>query len=105
MVSYGARRGRTKIRIKNKRVRTIIFTLVIILSLFAWAPWMDNKAIHDRVIQVKADKDGTMGWVTQPDGTREYTLICDYNVMWFPFGRYVASCEGGYFVTFWGKIL
>jgi len=30
-------------------------------------------------------------------------LICDYNVMWFPFGRWVASCEGGYYVTFWGK--
>jgi len=24
--------------------------------------------------------------------------------MWFPFGRWVASCEGGYYVTFWGQI-
>lgn len=29
--------------------------------------------------------------------------MCDYNVMWFPFGRWVASCEGGYYVIFWGK--
>ena len=66
---------------------------------------MDNQAIHDKEFEEKAHMDGTMGWVTQQDGTMEYTLICDYNVMWFPFGRYVASCEGGYFVTFGGKIV
>jgi hypothetical protein len=66
---------------------------------------LDNQAIHDRVFEEKAHIDGTMGWVTKPDGTREYTLICDYNVMWVPFGRWVASCEGGYFVTFWRKII
>ena len=92
------------LRIK-KRDKVIILTIVLILLLLVWAPWMDNQAIHDRVFKEKADKDGTLGWVTQPDGSREYKLICDYNVMWFPFGRYVASCEGGYFVTFWGKII
>jgi hypothetical protein len=48
--------------------------------------------------------DGTMGWVDYPNGTKKYELICDYNVMWTPFGRWVASCEGGYYVTFWDKI-
>ena len=85
--------------------RAIILTAVVITFVFVWAPWMDNQAVHDRVFEEKAHKDGTMGWITQQDGTKEYTLICDYNVMWFPFGRYVASCEGGYFVTFWGKII
>jgi hypothetical protein len=88
----------------KKNTKIIILTLLA-LFLLILAPWMDNQAIHDRVFQEKAHKDGTMGWVIQPDGTREYTLICDYNVMWFPFGRWVASCEGGYFVTFWGKII
>lgn len=89
-----------------ERNTKIIFMLAsLALFLLVWAPWMDNQAIHDRVFEEKAYKDGTMGWVTQQDGTREYTLICDYNVMWFPFGRWVASCEGGYFVTFWGKII
>ena len=92
------------VRIK-KRGKTIILTIVLILLLLVWAPWMDNQAIHDRVFKEKAHKDGTMGWVIQPDGTSEYTLICDYNVMWFPFGRWVASCEGSYFVIFWGKII
>ena len=89
----------------NDRYKTIILTIVFILFLLFWAPWLDNQAIHDRVFEEKAHIDGTIGWVTKPDGTIEYTLICDYNVMWVPFGRWVASCEGGYFVTFWGKII
>ncbi len=83
----------------------IICSALLLLLLLAWAPWMDNQAIHDKVFQEKAHKDGTMGWLLQPDGTIEYTLICDYNVMCFPFGRLVASCEGAYYVTFWGRIL
>ena len=89
----------------NDQYKPIILTIIFILFLLFWAPWLDNQAIHDRVFEEKAHIDGTMGWVTKPDGTREYTLICDYNVMWVPFGRWVASCEGGYFVTFWGKII
>ena len=54
--------------------------------------------------QERAHKDGTMGWLIQPDRTKEYTLICDYNVLWVPFGRYVGR-KGSYFVTFFGKIL
>jgi hypothetical protein len=66
---------------------------------------LDSKEIHDRVLREKADKDGTMGWVVYPNGTRVYDLICDYKVTWLPFGRWVASCEGGYYVTFWNMIL
>jgi len=87
----------------KKKNKIILIVSLLILVLFMWATWMNNKAIHDKVFQEKAHKDGTMGWVVQPDGAKEYTLICDYNVMWFPFGRYVASCEGGYFVTFLEK--
>ena len=79
--------------------------LIVILIILAWAPWLNNQTIADRVFQEKADKDGTMGWVIGTDGRKEYRLICDYQVMWFPFGRYVASCEGGYFVTFYGQII
>lgn len=37
-------------------------------------------------------------------GVEDGVLICDYKVMWFPFGRYVASYEGGYYVKFYGQI-
>ena len=89
----------------KKNIKIIFILTLLALFLLVWAPWMDNQEIHDRVFQEKAHKDGTMGWIIKPDGTREYTLICDYNVMWLTFGRWVASCEGGYFVTFWGKII
>ncbi|MEA3314192.1 MAG: hypothetical protein U9Q18_07440 [Caldisericota bacterium] len=81
---------------KNAKI-TLIITLVVMLLLI-WAPWMNNQAIHDRVFKEKARIDGTIDKQTGE-------LICDYTVMWLPFGRWVASCEGGYFVTFWGKIL
>jgi hypothetical protein len=86
------------------------FQLFIILGflfvlLLAWAPWLDDEKIHDRVLEEKARIDGTMGWVTYPNGTKRYELICDYKVRWLPFGRWGASCEGGYYVTFWNKII
>ena len=89
----------------NKKTKFIILLTLLVFFLLFWAPWMDNQEIREMVLQDKAHNDGTMDWVMQPDGTREYTLLCDYVVMWFPFGRWVASCEGGYYVTFWGKIL
>lgn len=89
----------------KKNTKIILVLALLVLMLLAWDPWIDNQAIHDRVFQEKAHKDGTMGWVIYPNGTKQYELICDYKVMWFPFGRWVASCEGGYYVTFWGKIL
>ncbi|MCJ7816871.1 MAG: hypothetical protein MUP55_03350 [Candidatus Aenigmarchaeota archaeon] len=81
----------------KRNFKILIIALLIILVLLAWAPWLDNQAIHDRVFQEKARIDGTIDRQTG-------NLICDYNVMWFPFGRWVASCEGGYYVTFYGKI-
>ena len=75
----------------------IVTSTLLILTLLAWAPWLDDQAIHDRVILEKARIDGTIG--------QNGNLICDYSVMWVPFGRWVASCEGGYFVTFYGEIL
>jgi len=85
--------------------KIIVFTLLLILFLLAWAPWLNDDEIHDRVFQAKAQKDGTYARVIYPNGTIRYELICDYKVVWLPFGRYVASCEGGYYVTFWGQIV
>jgi hypothetical protein len=94
--------GKT-ITMKNY-IKIAISLILTLLFLIAWAPWMDDQAVHDRVFRAKANIDGTMGGVTYPNGTKRYQLICDYKVSWIPFGRWVASCEGGYYVTFWGKI-
>jgi hypothetical protein len=71
----------------------VLFLAIIVLMLLAWAPWMADKAIHDKVFEEKAWIDGTIDKQTGE-------LICDYTVSWFPFGRWVARCEGGYFATF-----
>jgi len=80
--------------------RTMIpaIVLVVFLALLAWAPWLDNAEIHDNVFAERAHIDGSIDRQTGD-------LICDYKVGWFPFGRYAASCEAGYFVTFWGQML
>ena len=81
---------------RNKKI--IIATIIILIIIVAWAPWLDNQSLHDKVFEERAEIDGTIDKYTGE-------LICDYNVMWAPFGRWVASCEGGYYVTPWGNIL
>lgn len=89
----------------DARILALAAILTFGSGLLLWAPWLDGHELQDRVLREKAEKDGTMGWVIMPDGSSEYTLICDYKVTWAPFGRWVASCEGGYFVTAWGAIV
>jgi len=89
----------------SPKILALAAILTLAVALLAWAPWLDDNELHDMVLREKAEKDGTRGWVIMPDGSMEYTLICDYKVNWVPFGRWVASCEGGYFVTPWGQIL
>lgn len=72
--------------------------LVMALLLLALAPWLDDQEVHDKVFEERAWKDGTIDRETGE-------LICDYIVSWAPFGRWVASCEGGYYVAFWGEVL
>ena len=82
---------------KNPFTITLLGVLGV-LVLLVWAPWMNNQAIHDRFLEEKARTDGTVD-------VRTGEVVCDYRVGWFPFGRYVASCDAGYFVPFWGGIL
>ena len=82
----------------KQKTKIILAAIALFLLLFAWAPWLNDQTIHDKVFQERAHIDGTIDKQTGE-------LICDYKVGWLPFGRYAASCEGGYFVTFWGQML
>ncbi len=82
----------------KRKTKFILIISLLSIFLLAWAPWMNNKTIHDKVFNERAKIDGTIDKQTGK-------LICDYSVSWFPFGRWVASCEGGYFVIFWGGML
>lgn len=82
---------------RNKmKIVVIIIALIIISTILTWSPWLDEKEIHDRVLKEMGRIDRTIN--------EEGNLVCDYKVMKAPFGRWVASCEGGYYVTFWGEI-
>ena len=107
----------------KRNLKIAMFALLLILFLLASAPWLNDREIHDKVLKERGWKDGT---ITTTDHFKELDnetlqkwiedsrrkgvenngiLICDYEVRWFPFGRIVGSCEGMYFVTFWGQIL
>ena len=81
--------------IRKKKAAVAAILLLLLLLILAWAPWLDDRAIHDRILRERGVIDGTIDRNTGE-------LICDYSVMWAPFGRWVASCEGGYFVSFLG---
>ena len=107
----------------KRNVKSITLTFVAVFFLLAWAPWLNDKEIHDKILKEMALKDGSAVPVehykkytnvtderlqkmieeSKKKGIENGILICDYKVMWFPFGRWVASCEGGYYVTFWDK--
>lgn len=78
------------------KIVVIIIALIIISTILTWSPWLDEKEIHDRVLKEMGRIDRTID-----EGGN---LVCDYKVIKAPFGRWVASCEGGYYVTFWGEI-
>lgn len=75
----------------------ILAVVLLTALLFAWAPWLNDQKIHDMVLQERGRTDGTID--------KNGGIICDYKVGWMPFGRWVASCEGGYYVAFYGQIL
>jgi len=82
-------------KMKNKKILIGIGILAVIVSIFAWAPRMDDKAVYDKVVQHDSER------------VKIAENICggQLEVSWIPFGRFVSNCEIGYFVTFWGKVI
>ena len=89
----------------NTEGMIIIFSVVLILSILAWSPWINDKEIHNKLLREKAHIDGTFGRVIYPDGTEKYELICDYKIEWAPFDRIAISCEGMYYINTLGYII
>ena len=57
--------------------------VAIILLFLAWAPWMNDEKLTKWAIEKRAPIDGTR----LEDGS----ILCEYNSMWMPFGRWIAS--------------
>ena len=45
------------VKIKNERVRTVILTIVIILLLLVWAPWITNDYAINKVVEKMGGPD------------------------------------------------
>lgn len=80
-----------------KKIAIASAIVLILCSVLSWSPWLDSRAVKEKVLREKGRSGGTIS----PDGT----VICDYTVMRIPFGRWVTNCEGGWVVTFWGSVL
>lgn len=80
------------------KIITIVLFISVVIFILTWAPWLDNETVKDKILSEYGKIDGSLDKSTGE-------IICDYNVMYAPLGRWVASCEGGYFVAFWGTIL
>jgi hypothetical protein len=55
------------------KVKLVLALTLLILLVLAWAPWMDDDAIHDQVFEERARIDGTTDKQTGK-------VICDYKV-------------------------
>ena len=60
----------------GRRAKAVI-TAILIILIFAFAPWLNDREIHERVLKEKGRLDHTI----DEDGR----LICDYKVNWAPF--------------------
>jgi hypothetical protein len=55
------------------KVKLVLASTLLLLLVLAWAPWMDDDAIHDQVFEERARIDGTTDKQTGK-------VICDYKV-------------------------
>jgi len=67
---------------KNKKL--ILIAVLLVIFILGWAPWMDEKKLHDKVFEQITKIDGIINKQTGE-------LICDYNVGWFPLGTYSTT--------------
>ena len=67
--------------------------MLIVVLLFAWAPWMNNAIVKEEFLTVHPELRGFYDECPEP------------YVLWVPFGRWVGNCEGGWIMSFWGEIL
>ncbi len=75
--------------------KLLIIVVLVAVSLLAWCPWIDEEFVKNRVSQQAnfADQHKNLG--SKPE----------VHVFYAPFGRWVTTIEGGWFVTFWGEVI
>lgn len=73
--------------------KLLLLIALLILSIFAWAPWLSK---DDARIIVKTYKN-----FQQQHTVEKQTENPEIHVLWLPFCRWVTTYEGGWLVCFW----
>lgn len=79
------------------KTKTVIIAVlsVLVISLLAWAPWVTDDYAKNKVIE-------KVGFPNPVVGLEDDESLC---VTWIPFGRFAATYEHGWFVTFFGAVI
>jgi hypothetical protein len=89
--------------IKN-RAKLIIIAAAITVSftfMFAWAPWLTDDYVIDKVIEKLGGPSIIFNYLGQDLAVKHVPK----EVSWLPFGRYVTfPGEAGWYVSFYGSV-
>lgn len=81
----------------NTKTKLAVVAAIAILLLLAWAPWLTDENVKEMV------RSNKMFMLQHGPGTGQENP--EMHVGWVPFGRWVTTYEGGWFVTFYGAIV
>jgi len=86
----------------KKGVKTTILTIVLILLLIVWAPWITNDYAINKVVEKLGGPDTRFNYLGQDMAVKDIPKV----VSWFPFVRAVYfPGEAVWFVSFYGEIV
>jgi hypothetical protein len=77
--------------------KTIMITVLLIISLLAWAPWITEEYAKNKFML-----DSCFIQSHGPGSGQENPEI---HVNWYPFGRWVTTYDCGQFVTFYSNVI
>jgi len=87
--------------VRIKKRGKIILTIVGILILLVWAPWITDDYAIDKVVERLGGSDTRFNYLGEEMAVEDIPK----GVGWLPFGRYVTfPGEAGWFVSFYGNV-
>jgi hypothetical protein len=87
---------------KKRRLFVIVaVTAFAVLVVFAWAPWVTNDYVVEKVVCKLGGSDIRFNYLGQDLAIKDIPK----EVSWLPFGRYVVfPGEAGWYVSFYGSV-
>ena len=84
------------------KIKVIIILVVVIVFLLAWAPWLTDEYVIDKVTEKLGGPDAQYFYLSETMPIKDIPK----EVSWLPFVRFIAfPGEAGWFVTFYGAVV